>query len=336
MKNILIIGKSGLIGKRVTQVISEKALPYKIYSASRQVSNHPEHIQIDVTQEETLNRIKGKNIDLILLCTNDQNNNVLKFCIDNSIDYLDITKPNKDLQKAYKIAQNSKINSRIIFGSGWMGGIIGGLIPSDEKIKELKLYIYYSLDDLGGKSSVDFLAENITKPFSFYNNNKAKQVKYFSDPEKHQFNYNLGTKNVYNFDLPDLFILNHSRNIPNISAKLAYNSEFAMNIVRIALSIGLFSVLSANTKKALFQSKGKGDKTTFDINFTTNNGNKQTVSLECSKGQSELTANSTVLNIEKLFTKEKGIYFSHEMFNNSELNNLLEQNKYIKIKSATI
>lgn len=63
-------------------------------------------------------------------------------------------------------------------------------------------------------------------------------------------------------------------------------------------------------------------------------GDKQQVSIECSKGQAELTSYATVLNIEKLFTKEDGIYFVHEMYENLELQRLLDQNEYITIKKS--
>lgn len=333
MKKILIIGKSGLIGERISQIITERSLPYTIYAGSRRNSNESYHYQIDVNKKETLTKFRGENIDLVVLCTNDHKNNILTFCIENGINYLDITKPTLDLQSAYKIAEENNIKSKIVFASGWMGGIGGALIPNNINIESLTFYIYYSLQDLSGKSSVDFFAENITFPFHFYKNNKPKFVRYFGDPEKHDFNFNIGTKTVYNFDVPDLFILNRFKDIPTIYSKITYNySTFTMRFMRVCLSLGIFSVLSNKTKKRIFRSAGKGDKTSFDMIYKLPKGNKQQVSIECIKGQAELTSYATVLNIEKLFTKESGIYFAHEMYENLELQKLLEQNKYITIR----
>lgn len=258
MKKILIIGKSGLVGERISQIITERALPYTIYAGSRRISNEAHHYQIDVNKKETLTKLKSEDIDLIVLCTTDHKNNILTFCIENGINYLDITKPTSDLQIAYKIAEESNIRSKIVFGSGWMGGISGALIPNNIDIESLAFYIYYSLEDVSGKSSVDFLAENITYPFYFYRKNKPRSVKYFGDPEKHDFNFNIGTKTVYNFDLPDLFILNRFRQIPTLSSKISYNSSFVMHFMRACLSLGVFSMLSNETKKTDIQIHRKG------------------------------------------------------------------------------
>ena len=334
MKKILIIGKTGLIGERISQIIEEKSLPYTIYAGSRNNSNESYHRQIDVNKKSTLDKLKTENFDLMVLCTTDKDNNVLRFCIENAIDYLDITKPTPELKTAYKLAKESEVKSRIIFGSGWMGGISGALIPKDTDIESLAFYIYYSLNDLSGKSSIDFLAENITHPFNFYKDNRATPVRYFGNGEKHLFNFNIGKLSVYNFDLPDLFILNRSKKIPSVSAKITYNSAPTMFFIRTCLSLGVFSILSDKTKKRMFQSAGKGDKTSFDISYTTKRGDNHQISIECIKGQAELTSYATVLNIEKLFAKEIGIYFAHEMYENLELQELLLLNKNIIIKQS--
>lgn len=308
-------------------------LPYAIYGGSRQIAiNSDFNYHIDVNKKETLDKLKEESIDLIVLCTTDTENNILRFCLENASDYLDITKSTSALEVAYKIVKENNIKSRIVFGSGWMGGIGGALVPNNIEIKSLVFYIYYSLQDLSGKSSVDFVADNIIYPFNFYIKNKSKAVLYFNNPEKHHFNFDIGNKTVYNFDLPDFFILNKFKDIPSLSAKITYNSKATMFFMRIFLSLGIFSVLSSKTKKRLFRSAGKGDKTSFDITYTTKQENKQQVSIKCSKGQAELTAYSTVLNIEKLFTKTNGMYFAHELYDNLELQTLLQQNKTITIK----
>ncbi|MCO6564789.1 MAG: hypothetical protein J6581_05035 [Apibacter sp.] len=159
-KNILLIGGTGFIGNKIYQLLLQRNADFSIYIGSRNPKSK-NHIHINLWEPQTLTVIKEKNIDLVVLCTNDNNDLTLNFCIDNQINYIDITKPAKQLQKSYHALKSKKINSRIIFSSRWMSGIISGLLNLDNKIKEINISIYYSSKNKSGPSSTDFIAENI-------------------------------------------------------------------------------------------------------------------------------------------------------------------------------
>jgi saccharopine dehydrogenase-like NADP-dependent oxidoreductase len=338
-KNILVIGGTGLVGKVILRILKARNPDYNLFIGSRQLGNTANDLVIDVNNPKTFDSITHHKIDLIVMCTKDSNNAVLQFAVQNQLDYIDITKPTPDLTVAYNlaIANKQKINSHIVFSSGWMGGIVGSLIdfvePDKRKIQETNLYIYYSVKDLAGKSSANFLAENVCKPFIVYKNNKPQEVKHFLDSEKFNFEFGIGKRQAYNLDVPDLFILNQIEKIPTVLVKMTYNSKFITSLMGYFQSLKIFNIMSLKERQLLFGSSGNGDQTVFEVVIKTQDKTKK-VSLQSSKGQAELTAFSTVLHIEKMLseTLSGGIYFSHQMHSSQEVYEALNSYNTINLK----
>ncbi|WP_264524552.1 saccharopine dehydrogenase [Flavobacterium sp. N502536] len=325
-KNILIIGGTGLVGKIILRILEGRNSDYKVFVGSRKPGQTKNALVVDVNQPETFATITDHKIDLIVMCTKDSNNKILQFAIQNGLDYLDITKPTPDLTAAHDFARvnKQKLNSRIVFSSGWMGGIVSSLVdlvePDTSKIQETKLYIYYSIKDLAGKSSAHFLAENVCKPFVVYENDKVKKVRHFSDSEDFNFSFGIGKRQVYNLDVPDLFILNQIEKIPTVLVKMTYNSKIVTRLMGYLQSLKVFNIMSLKERQLLFGSSGKGDQTVFEVMVKTQHKTKR-VSLQSLKGQAELTAFSAVLHVEKLLSESvaEGIYFSHQIHSSSEI-----------------
>jgi saccharopine dehydrogenase-like NADP-dependent oxidoreductase len=337
-KNILVIGGTGLVGKVILRILEARNPDYNLFVGSRQLGNSDNDLVIDVNSPKTFNTIIHNKIDLIVMCTKDSNNEILQFAIENKLDYIDITKPTPDLTVAYNLAKNvEQINSRIVFSSGWMGGIVGSLInfadPQKHKIQEVNIYIYYSAKDLAGKSSANFLAENVCKPFIVYRNNQPVKAKHFLDAENFNFSFGIGKRKAYNLDIPDLFILNQIEKIPTVSVKMTYNSKFITNLMGYFQSLKIFNIMFLRERQLLFGSSGNGDQTIFEVVIKTPDKVSK-VSLQSSKGQAELTAFSTVLHIEKMLSQTllNAVYFSHQMHSSEEVYNALNDYSTINIK----
>lgn len=336
--NILVVGGNGLVGKTIIRILKSRNPDVNIFIGGRKggIGNH---LKIDVTDPRTFRIIKEKQIDLVILSVNDKEDHILRFVIENKIDYLDITKPTPDLVKAYAIAKNKAIQSRIVFSSGWMGGIVNGLVKTlagnIQDIQEVKLFVYYSVKDLAGESSAHFMAENVAKPFIRYENNRSVPVKHFLDSEDFDFSFGIGKREAYNFDVPDLYILSQIEKIPNVSVKMTYNSKFITWLLGAFQKIRLFNILSLKERKMIFGSSGNGDQSVFEIVIKTKDGNEK-LSLQSTKGQAELTALSAVLHMEELLkrTHENKVYFSHQLHQPSSLLEKLKAYETINIKSS--
>ncbi|KMQ68713.1 saccharopine dehydrogenase [Chryseobacterium sp. FH2] len=315
--NILIIGGNGMVGKTIARIFASRNPQTGIFIGGRKEGKTRNDLLIDVTKPQTLKLILEKKINLIILSVNDKEDNVLRFAIENNIDYLDITKPTPDLMKAYELAKNQSVNSRIVFSSGWMGGIVSGLINAvtDKKeVEEVELFVYYSVNDLAGESSAHFMAENVAKPFFSYKNNQPVLIQHFLDSEYFNFSFGIGKRQAYNFDVPDLYILNKIEKIPNVRVKMTYNSKFITWLLGIFQKIRLFNILSLKERKMIFGSSGNGDQSVFEIIIKKKTESIR-ISLQSLKGQAELTAFSAVLHTEELLKNhlENKVYFSHEL-----------------------
>jgi saccharopine dehydrogenase-like NADP-dependent oxidoreductase len=194
--NILIIGGNGIVGKTISRILTSRNTNYTVFIGSRKAGKTENDLVIDVTKPHTFQTIKDKNINLILLSVNDKEDHVLRFAIENNIDYLDITKPTPDLVKAYEWAKKQSVSSRIVFSSGWMGGIVSGLATVSgshmKDIEGIKLFVYYSVKDLAGESSAHFMAENVAKSFLNYKNNSSFPVRHFLDAEYFTYSFGIG------------------------------------------------------------------------------------------------------------------------------------------------
>jgi saccharopine dehydrogenase-like NADP-dependent oxidoreductase len=306
--NILIVGGNGFVGRIIHDLLEKRYSKLNVFIGSRNTkTNGKGQININVTNPNTFNTIAENNISLLVLCTNDKENNILKYCLSNKVDYLDITKPTNELEIACQFVNRKKIFSRVVFSSGWMSGIISSLLnwaePDLKNIKEVLIFIYYSLNDASGKTSADFMADNVSKPFKVFHNNKTYLAKYYLKPQLHTYLFGVGKRKTYLFDTPDAFILNKSENIPTIKTRTTYSSKYITWLLHIFQITGIYRMLSLSLKKKMFTSNGKGDKTTFEIVFKNKNTSQQ-VSLQNMTGQAELTAFATVLHIEQLLNSE--------------------------------
>ncbi|SHK75597.1 saccharopine dehydrogenase family protein [Chryseobacterium polytrichastri] len=335
--NILIIGGNGMVGKTIARIFASRNPNSNIFIGGRKPGKTENDLIIDVTKPQTFQAILNHKIDVIVLSVNDKGDHILRFAIENKIDYLDITKPTPDLTRAYDFAKKQSINSRIVFSSGWMGGIVSGLINSFsgqmKDIQAVELFVYYSVKDLAGESSAHFMAENVAKPFVNYQNNTPVSIKHFLDAEPFEFSFGIGKRQAYNFDVPDLYILNKIEKVPNVSVKMTYNSKFITWLLGAFQKIKLFNILSLKERKMVFGSSGNGDQSVFEIVVRTKNENKK-ISLQSTKGQAELTALSAVLHGEELLKNnhDNKIYFSHQLYQDSSLFESLNAYETINIQ----
>ncbi|MGK0379057.1 hypothetical protein [Patiriisocius sp. Uisw_017] len=164
--------------------------------------------------------MKNHSINVIIVCTKDTNNHVLTYAVKHKIDYINITKPSNELLKARDSIKHNLIESKIVFSSGWMGGIAPSLLYSTgilaNEIQSVKMMIYYSTKDKAGSSSADFMANNVSNLFVFYQNNLAKKTEHFLDEEDIIFHFDNQKRKVSDFDIPDLYIFNQIEQIPNV------------------------------------------------------------------------------------------------------------------------
>ncbi|AZB17852.1 saccharopine dehydrogenase [Chryseobacterium indologenes] len=335
-QNILIVGGNGLVGKTIARILQTRNPKFTIFIGGRKGGKTGKDLKVDVTDPGTFKTITDYKINLIILSVNDKSDHILQFAIKHNIDYLDITKPTPDLVRAYDMATRHEVNSRIVFSSGWMGGIVPGLvnaISDNAEAEEVKLFVYYSVKDLAGESSAHFMAENVAVPFYRYHNDQPVSIRHFLNTEYYDFSFGIGKRQAYNFDVPDLYIFNKVERVPDVSVKMTYNSKFITWLLGTFQYLRIFNILSLKERKMIFGSSGNGDQSVFEIVVKDQQGYKK-LSLQSTKGQAELTALSAVLHTEELLRNphQNKVYFSHQLHESLALLTQLNSYETINIK----
>ncbi len=335
MKNILLVGGTGLQGRLTQQLLQDRQTPVKLFISSRKEGSTT--IQIDVLLPHTFQNILKAQIDLVVICTVDAKNELLYFCIEYGLDYLDITKTSKAIAEAQQFALSQQLSSKIVLASSWMGSVVPALIQDSfmwSDIEAVELLIYYSMRDKAGASAADFMAENAAKKFPLYSEGKKKYVRHFEGGIKHRFAFSKKVFRLYHFDAPDNYVLHHIERIPNVSTAITYGDNFSGLILSAMQKLYLFDILPLAIRKKLFYANGEGDRTAFDIRIKTKTGKTTKISLINKKGQANLTAFSTVLHIEKLISDKDlpaAIYFGHQLYTKGAFSTALSHNTNISI-----
>lgn len=335
MKNILLVGGTGLQGQLTQQLLQERQTSAKIFISSRKEGSAT--ILIDVAQPHTFQNILTVPIDLVVMCTVDPKNELLQFCIEHGLDYLDITKTSTAIAEAQKVALSQKLNSKIVLASSWMGSVVPGLIQDAvtlSDIEAVELLIYYSMRDKAGASAADFMAQNAAQKFPIYSQGKTKYVRHFEGGIKHQFAFSKSVLTLYHFDAPDNYVLHHVEQIPTVSSAITYGDNLSGLLLNLMQKLHVFDILPMSIRKKLFYANGTGDKTAFDIQIKSKTGKSIKISLINEKGQANLTAFSTVMHIEKLISDKEllpGVYFGHQLYSKGAFSTALSQNENISI-----
>ncbi|MBW3519824.1 hypothetical protein [Flavobacterium sp. NKUCC04_CG] len=338
MKNILLVGGTGLQGQLTQQLLQERQTSAKLFISSRKVGSTT--ILIDVDQPQTFQNILTAQIDLVVMCTVDPKNELMQFCIERGLDYLDITKTSMAIATAHKLALSQQLRSNIVLASSWMGSAVPGLIQDVMEwrdIEGVELLIYYSMRDKAGASAADFMAENAAKKFPIYRNGKEYDVRHFEGRKKHQFAFSSSVFNLYHFDAPDNYVFHHIEGIPNVSTAITYGDNLSGHLLSLMQKWHVFDILPISLRKKLFYANGTGDKTAFDIQLTSKKGEVMKIGLINEQGQANLTAFSTVMHIEKLLSDGEllpGVYFGHQLYSKGAFSTALSQNVNINISIA--
>lgn len=336
MKNILLVGGTGLQGSLTQQLLRERQTAVKTFISSRKSSSAT--IRVDVSLPQTFQNILTAQIDLVVMCTPDSKNELLYFCIEHGLDYLDITKTSAAIATAHSTAVSQALKSKIVLASSWMGSVVPGLVQDAlewRDIEAVELLIYYSMRDKAGASAADFMAENAAKKFPIYDNGKQHHVRHFEGKKKHQFAFSKSVFNLYHFDAPDNYVLHHIEGIPTVSTAITYGDNLSGVSLSIMQKLHLFDILPMSMRKKLFYANGTGDKTALDIRIKTKTGKTIKISLINELGQANLTAFSTVMHIEKLIgatALPPAVYFGHQLYSKGGFTSAISQNSNTSIQ----
>ncbi|HAX90102.1 MAG TPA: saccharopine dehydrogenase [Cyanobacteria bacterium UBA11370] len=249
---ILILGGRGRIGSSVAQdiaantqaniTVTGRTTPE--VAVKQKESSQIQFLPLDLADHEGLrNAIASHN--LVIHCAGPfmyRDATVLKACIEEGINYLDVSDNRAFTRKALacrEAAANKGVTA--IINTGIFPGISNSMVRRDvEQLDEAeRIHLSYVVAGSGGAGvtvmRTTFLG--LQEPFEVWIDNEWKLIKPYSDRETIQFPKPYGKAGVYWFDMPEAFTLVESFPVKTVITKFGSIPDLYNHLTWIAAHI---------------------------------------------------------------------------------------------------
>ncbi|MDA3616648.1 saccharopine dehydrogenase family protein [Polluticaenibacter yanchengensis] len=292
MKDILIVGGYGAVGKTISKILSRE-YPGKIIIAGRS------HTKATAAAEELKERnlrtavLDINNVQdfsflnttaLVIMCIDQENSRFVEACIKMQVKYIDISANDQVLQKIEALNSNAiSCQSTLILSVGLAPGISNLLVKhAANQLSapiEAKINVLLGLGEKHGDNAYKWTFDNIHSNYSLKQNNQHIQVKSFTSPHKATLDKQ---RAFYLFNFSDQHALARTMDIPTIRTRLAFDINFITRLLAGLRKTGITTIF--NNKKVqdlllpLFSKAMFGtDKYGLNIEVTTTNNNHQCI-----------------------------------------------------------
>ncbi|TAE58181.1 MAG: NAD-dependent epimerase/dehydratase family protein [Nostocales cyanobacterium] len=212
---VLILGGKGRIGSAVANDIlnhtqANITITGRSVDSVSFLNQRVEYLRLDLQETEKLREAIAKS-NLVIHCAgpfHHRDTQVLEFCIDQGINYLDVSDHSSYTQKALKLNEKAvKAGVTAIINTGVFPGISNSLVRQlvDKMDIPEKIHLSYLVSGSGGAGitvmRTTFLG--LQQPFTAWINGKFQLVKTYTDREEITFPKPYQKNGVYWFDMPE-------------------------------------------------------------------------------------------------------------------------------------
>lgn len=248
---ILLVGGRGTVGKYIYNNLNQR-YPNRVLVCGRSSSlkidstssiNSNNYIQLDICKLHG-NEDKLKEVVAVISCISPVNLPFVRFCIKNSINYIDISPAYENIDNIKKyFADFPDSKSNIVLGVGLAPGISNLMVKEGIKpfnyVKSVEISLLLGLGEQHGDNGIKWFLESLNKPI----NNNGKNVKVFTKKKKIAFPDPLGLKPTYNFNNADRYIVSRTLDIPEVYSRYAYDSSLITYFISFLQFLGVFKLM---------------------------------------------------------------------------------------------
>lgn len=267
MNNIMIIGGYGQVGSYITKKLlsgNKKELNLiNLIVAGRNISkaqdvlkkqnNKCEVRKVDV---ENIDSNEFKNIDTVIMCLENNNEGILKECIKNKINYIDIT-PSYAIMESILTHQTEIEEAGIVvmLGVGISPGISNLLVKRAagefDEVSDIDSYLMLGVGEVHGKDAVKWLVNNLNVIYEVDTKNTREKVKSFTQVRKVVVEKNKKAHSFTRIDLADSYINKKMYPQAQINSWFSYDVNCFTTLMRVMTKLGLFHFIH-NQKVNMF------------------------------------------------------------------------------------
>lgn len=241
-RKILIVGGYGAVGSSIAENLV-KIYPNQIIIAGRsfskaqakaeQLQNKVIPHQLDINNPNDFSVFDE--VELVIMCLDQQNTNFVEYCISKGISYIDISADYQNLQKIEKLhllaEQN---NSNVVLSVGLAPGITNLLaqyaVSQMENVESIDIFVLLGLGEQHGNHAYQWTFDNLDSNYQLKVNDMEKRMKSFTNPLKTNLS---GKRNFYLFDFSDQHVLLNTLDVPKVQTRMAFDVEWFTELTAI-------------------------------------------------------------------------------------------------------
>ena len=267
-QDILIVGGYGAVGRHVVMELI-KTCPEKIIIAGRDLNKANAFVQeigyslktmqIDINKIEQFEQ-HLKPVHTVLMCVEAKDTTFVKSCIDNGVNYVDISASNRFFTETKQFEEKAIQNHvSCILGVGIAPGLSSLLAKrvADEMevVNQIDFTLMLGLGEQHGADGVRWFLEHLRTDFEV----EGVVKKPFINKHQAHFSQPLGTRDAYSFDLADRQILSETLNVP-VNTYYCYDSTFITGLLHVLKKVRLLNILKNQKIFAVFLKIFSSDK----------------------------------------------------------------------------
>ena len=257
MKDILIVGGYGAVGKTISKILSQK-YPGKIIIAGRSQSKAAKAVQdlqdntirtlvLDINNVTNFSFLNTT--ALVIMCIDQLNTEFVEACIKMKVKYIDISANDdvlKNIESLNEIAISN--NAGLVLSVGLAPGLSNLLVKhaanSLSNPTEARINVLLGLGEKHGSGAYKWTFDNIHSTYALQQNNKVVNVKSFTRPFKAVIDKR---RTFYLFNFSDQYALMRTSDIPKIETRLAFDINIITRLLAFLRKTGITSLF--NNKK---------------------------------------------------------------------------------------
>lgn len=265
MKNILVIGGYGQVGSIICKTLSH-IYPKKVIAAGRNFEKAKNFslsmnkkvlpLALDIYNLDVTHEV-FKHTQLVIMCLDQKDTSFVEKCIQNKVDYIDISPSYRILSKIESLhpkALESEIT--LVLGVGLAPGLsnlmVKKLLTYFDQVNRTDIYLMLGIGEKHGNDGVEWLLNNVNNNYSIFENGQNRNVGSFTEGKFVALPRKYGKRKAYRFDLADQHIVSKTLELRNVSSRFFYDSAFTTNELAILKKLGIFKLLKYRFFKNIF------------------------------------------------------------------------------------
>ncbi len=265
MKHIVVIGGYGQVGSVICKALAD-IYPKRVIAAGRSFEKARQFslstnekvlpLELDIYNLVSPHEVL-KDIELVIMCLDQKDTTFVEMCIQNKVNYLDISPSYTILSKIEQLQMKAlEANTTLLLGVGLAPGLsnlmVKKLVSHFDKVKKTDLYLMLGIGEKHGRDGVEWLLNNMNNTYSIFENGQRRKVRSFTEGKYVDLPEKYGKRKAYRFDLADQHIVSKTLELDHVSSRFFYDSVITTYELALLKKLGIFKLLNYHFFKKMF------------------------------------------------------------------------------------